>query len=284
MLTGLSPAGRRYPVTRSIRKPEEVHLAAVTYADLKDVPLEGAIPAKFYPPVWDQGQEGDCTANGGGAVYEIQRRTQGLPAMDPSRPFIYDLTRAKEGTPLSEDAGAMVPDIPAVLAVSGCCDLSLFPVSMPDFATAPDATVMAAASLHKVGTWARPSHTPESLVAVLAQGYAVMFGFDVYSSFESAAVASTGIVPVPASGEQNLGGHCMALVGWSITAPAGPHKDGLWGWFQDRMEGSVPEDGYFVARNSWGTNWGLGGYCHFPFAMFRRGFAYDPCIIQTVLG
>ena len=46
----------------------------------------------------------------------------------------------------------------------------------------------------------------------------------------------------------------------------------------------MPEDGYFVVANSWGTGWGLSGYCQFPFALFRNGMAYDPCVIQTVQG
>jgi len=283
----LSPAGHVYPVRRSVRRPDEVHLAAITSAQLAGIPRVGAVPSQFYPPIWDQGAVGDCTAHGVGRAYEIARRTAGFQAMDPSRPFLYDLTRLYENTPLSQDSGAMVPDVPAVLAASGCCDASLFPNSQVfdgDLVTPPDATVLAAAAPHKVTAWARPSHLPEALIVSLAAGQAVPFGFDVYSSFESPTVATTGVVPVPASGETLLGGHCMCIVGWNITAPAGPHADGLWGWFQDRLDGSVPEDGYFVVANSWGTGWGLGGYCQFPFALFRNGMAYDPCVIQTVQG
>jgi C1A family cysteine protease len=63
----------------------------------------------------------------------------------------------------------------------------------------------------------------------LASGYPFVFGFTVYESFESDTVAQTGIVPMPAQGEQVLGGHCVVAVGYDDT--------------QRR----------FIVRNSWGT-------------------------------
>ena len=280
-----SATGRSYPVRRSIRKPEEAHLRGVTLNELRGVARTGDLWVSGHvPPIWDQGQEGSCTAHGNGRAYEIQRRTQGLPPMDPSRALLYDLERMLEGTALTDDAGAQVPDGPAVLTASGCCDTSDYPYTAADLTTPPTPPVLAAAALHKVGSWARVSHTPADIIAMLAQGFAVPFGFDVYESFESSAVAQTGVVPVPQHGEQLLGGHCMCITGWNITALGGPHADGLLGWFMDRLEGSVPEDGYFLVDNSWGTGWGITGRCQFPFEMFRRGFAFDPLVISHVLG
>ena len=284
--------GHRYPVRRSVVRPGERHRPPLTMAMVAGIALTGDLwPSGHVPPIWNQGAEGDCTANGVGRGYETRRRAQGLPPMDPSRPVIYDLERMLEGTPLSEDVGAMVPDGPAVLEASGCCDSGLYPISVPDFTTAPPPDVLAACALHKVTAWARTAMDPAAIVAELAQGLAVPFGFDVYSSFESAAVATTGIVPMPAAGETKLGGHCMCLTGWDVTSPAHSHGPTFLDWFLDRLDGSVPEDGYFLADNSWGP-WGLpdpvtglpSGRCRFPFAMFRRGLAYDPLVITAVAG
>ena len=42
----------------------------------------------------------------------------------------------------------------------------------------------------------------------------VVFGFTVYESFESEAVAKTGRMPMPASDEKALGGHAVLCVGY----------------------------------------------------------------------
>jgi C1A family cysteine protease len=75
----------------------------------------------------------------------------------------------------------------------------------------------------------------------LAAGYPFVFGFTVYESFESQQVAQSGVVPMPHTGEQVLGGHAVLAVGYDDT--------------QQR----------FIVRNSWGTSWGDKGYCHMPY-------------------
>jgi C1A family cysteine protease len=75
----------------------------------------------------------------------------------------------------------------------------------------------------------------------LAAGYPFVFGFSVYSSFESKAVAKTGKVPLPKRNESQLGGHAVMCVGFR-------DKDQVW-----------------IVRNSWGSGWGDKGYCYFPY-------------------
>jgi len=76
----------------------------------------------------------------------------------------------------------------------------------------------------------------------LASSYPFIFGFTVYDSFESQPVAQTGVVPMPGSTERVLGGHCVVAVGYDDS--------------QQR----------FIVRNSWGTSWGIQGYCTMPYA------------------
>lgn len=75
----------------------------------------------------------------------------------------------------------------------------------------------------------------------LASGYPFVFGFAVYSSFECPQVARKGIVPMPASGERQLGGHAVMAVG-----------------YDDYKQG-------FIVRNSWGKEWGMDGYFMMPY-------------------
>jgi len=76
----------------------------------------------------------------------------------------------------------------------------------------------------------------------LASGYPFVFGFSVYESFMSPDVAKTGEVPLPPRGEQLIGGHAVAAVGYDDAKQS------------------------FIVRNSWGTGWGIKGYCLMPYA------------------
>jgi C1A family cysteine protease len=78
--------------------------------------------------------------------------------------------------------------------------------------------------------------------ACLADGYPFVFGFTVYESFESDAVANTGTVPMPKKSERVLGGHAVCAVGYDDAAKR------------------------FIVRNSWGLDWGRKGYCTMPYA------------------
>ena len=290
----LSPQGRRYPVTPSVVKPHEEWTPHFTKESFSAIPQSGDLWTFGYmPPIRDQGAEGACTAYGNNHAVEGVRRKQGLPPMTPSEPVTYDLERLMEGTPLSEDAGANGPDGLAVWQASGGCDISLYPVSQADFTTAPPPAILAACAAHKLGKWVRVGATPEAIMAVLATGFPVAFGMWVYESFESAAVAATGNVPVPAAGEKKLGGHWMVHTGWDVTQDGGSHGATVWDWFLDRLEGSVPEDGTLLTDNSWGTvSWGWvdpltglhTGRCRIPFQMWRRGYCFDAIAPLVALG
>jgi C1A family cysteine protease len=85
--------------------------------------------------------------------------------------------------------------------------------------------------------------TPASvpLLTCLASGFPFVFGFSVYESFESSAVAQSGIANLPRPSERLVGGHAVCAVGY------------------DQSEGR------FLVRNSWGAQWGMGGYFTMPY-------------------
>ncbi len=47
----------------------------------------------------------------------------------------------------------------------------------------------------------RVAQNVNQMKGCLASGYPFVYGFTVYESFESKSVAKTGVVPMPASGE-----------------------------------------------------------------------------------
>ncbi|MBZ5525206.1 MAG: C1 family peptidase [Acidobacteriia bacterium] len=128
------------------------------------------------------------------------------------------------------------------------------------FATTPDQGCYAAANLDKAVQYSRLVPTLTQLKGCLASGSPFVFGFTVYESFESKQVASSGIVPMPNLGsEQVLGGHAVLCVGYDDA--------------QQR----------FTVRNSWGPSWGQGGYCLMPYAYLTdRNLADDFWTIRLV--
>jgi C1A family cysteine protease len=205
-------------------------------------PLPAAVDLRpRCPAVYDQGQLGSCTANAIAAAFEFDLLKQGLPDFMPSRLFIYFNERAMEGT-IETDSGAVIRDGIKTLKVRGVCDESIWPYEIGRFTYRPTDQAFASALSNQALKYRRVNNKIlHSIMSALAEGFPVVFGFTVYESFESQAVATTGIVPMPEPNEQVLGGHAVLCVGYD----------------QAKQE--------FIVRNSWGPGWGDKGYCYFPF-------------------
>lgn len=191
-------------------------------------------------PVEDQGQLGSCTANALAGALEFLEDKDGIRFTDVSRLFIYYNERAVEHT-VGTDSGAMLRDGIKVLAKQGVCSETLWPYVTSRFATRPSAGCYADAAKRHISTYER-LQTLDDMRTCLAAGFPFVFGFSVYESFESAAVAKSGLVPMPRSGEANVGGHAVLAVGYS------------------------DKEKRFLVRNSWGPRWGLEGYFKMPYA------------------
>lgn len=193
------------------------------------------------PPVYDQGALGSCTANAIAAAIEYERSRQGLPDFMPSRLFIYYNERKMEGT-INSDSGAMIRDGIKSVAQIGACPESGWGYDISKFTVLPDSACYAQAKKYKaLDYW----HVPRSITQMrgcLAAGFPFVFGFSVYEEFESSAVASSGIVPLPAHSSRMLGGHAVLAVGYDHAAQR------------------------FLVRNSWGSGWGQQGYFWLPYA------------------
>ncbi|MBF0554407.1 MAG: C1 family peptidase [Nitrospirae bacterium] len=162
------------------------------------------------------------------------------PTPTPSSPILasrlYEYYNARfiEGT-VSEDSGATIRDTIKAAAQYGVAHESLWPYNIAQFAVKPPQSVYSEAAMHLIASYHSINDGDlSSIKAAIISGFGVEFGFNVYSSFLSDAVANTGIVPLPnVSAEALEGGHAVVIVG-----------------FDDATQN-------FLVRNSWGIDWGL---------------------------
>lgn len=186
-------------------------------------------------PVKNQGSLGSCTGHAVGSY--VDYLNPGEP--NASRLFIYYNERLLEGT-VKEDAGATIRSGIKAVAKFGSCKESLHPYKLDRFDNKPTKRAYANAQQNKIVSYERVK-TLKDLKASLAEGFPVVFGMALYESFETQAVTSTGVVPMPGKNETFLGGHAVLAVG-----------------YDDKTK-------RVLVRNSWGKTWGDGGYFTMPY-------------------
>ncbi len=228
----------------------------------------GPLPAKAdlrkqCPAVYNQGQIGSCTANAIAAAIEFDRLKQKLTDFVPSRLFIYFNERNMEHT-VATDSGAQIRDGVKSVNQLGVCPEPEWPyIATPADpntnvwppgakpAQQPTPNCYQDALKHQVVSYERVNPDLAQMKGCLAAGYPFVFGFTVYDAFESAAVAKTGVLNLPASTEQVVGGHAVLAVGYDDAAQR------------------------FIVRNSWGAQWGQAGYFTIPYAYLITGNLAD---------
>jgi C1A family cysteine protease len=205
----------------------------------------------------NQGQLGSCTGNAVAGAIEYLDKKNNKP-IDVSRLYIYYYERLLEGT-VNYDSGAYIRDGIKATYTYGAPLESLWPYNISKYKIKPSDVAIADATKRKVTLYERVLNFEECINA-LTNEFPVIVGFYVYSSFQTQVVSKTGMMPYPnISKEYLLGGHAVLLVGYDKT------------------------NNYFIARNSWGANWGDKGYFYMPFRVIQnKNMSADFWIIKSV--
>lgn len=196
-------------------------------------------------PVVDQGNLGSCTANAiASGLREYLMNVHGETYRPLSRLYLYWHERDLEGT-VTSDSGAYLRDGMKVLANLGVSEEIYFPYVESTFTNKPSDAAETNAGKYKITAYHRALLT-EEWKSALANGMPVVLGIEIYSSFLTDAVSTTGKVPLPNTTKETLyGGHAVLAVGYDDAAQ------------------------HVICRNSWGTSWGDKGYFYLPYSYFK---------------
>ena len=229
----VSRFGRKYAWKRDIPDQRDMMFSA---------PLHAALPSKVdlsskCEPIEDQGVLGSCVSHAIGTCLEFVTTKS---AKDLSRLFIYYNCRVLEHD-VTQDNGTTIRTGAKVCTKYGSAIETLWPYDIKKFTIKPPVTAYQDAPKQKASQYmALNGLLP--MKTCLVQGFPFAIGISVYESFETEKVASTGIIPMPKSNEQMLGGHAICAVGYNDTKNA------------------------FYCRNSWGIRWGIKGHFWIPYA------------------
>lgn len=195
---------------------------------------------KQMSPIRDQGQRGSCVSMATVAVKEWQERKQhGFKhPLDLSEEWVYDQIMLDGG-------GAYPRDAMKLLDASGVCQEKYLPYkpSLPDD-TPPQLSITStekrSAAHYKAKSYVR-LHTLNDMLATLAVAGPFTLAVDWLDGWFNPGQQFDGY-PVLSPGEgTSAGGHDVAIVSYDQTAKV------------------------LKFRNSWGPEWGKGGYAYFTF-------------------
>lgn len=246
-----TPAGRRYGFWKS--PPDHRDFGAAS------APLAKALPSvvdlsNYCGPVFDQGNEGSCTANAGAGNFEFLLRKFHNDDTILSRAFLYYQERLLDGSIGEGDCGSTGRSSCKAMNKFGVCAESDMPYVAGSFDLAPSAAQLAAARKFVSGAY-HALNTVADIKSCLASGFPALLGFVVYESFEM-GWSTPGYMPIPKPTEEILGGHETLIIGYDDSKSA------------------------CLVRNSWGTSWGLNGNFWFPYSALADPNVFEESWIQ----
>ena len=197
-------------------------------------------------PVEDQLHLGSCAGQAVVGAYELLlNKLYPNKFVDLSRLFVYYNARLIENT-IDEDTGVYLRDAIKALKQYGVCSEQQWPYIIENYKVTPNINSYDDARHRTIKEYRRITNLNQMLDAINAD-CPVVFGTHVYDSFENLNMGDT-VLPMPQETENILGAHAMCMVGY------------------DRPKRLL------LARNSFGVNWCMNGYCWIPFDYAQDNF------------
>lgn len=167
--------------------------------------------------------------------------------VDLSRLFIYYNARALHGNVL-QDTGTTLRDALRAVKKYGVCAEGIWPYNIAMFDDRPSNAAYKDAEIRRIKNYRRLGTKFDAMDA-LTNHKPVLVALEVYSDFMLLNPTQSRVL-MPTDISVDIGGHAMCLIGYD----------------SDQQE--------FLAKNSFGNQWGDGGYCWIPFVYLDQ-YLYD---------
>lgn len=198
-------------------------------------------------PVEDQLHLGSCVGQAVVGAYELLlNKLDRNQFTDLSRLFVYYNARLLDNM-TGEDVGAYVRDGIKAVNKYGVCSEQVWPYLVDRFAWPPSIDSYTDAKRRTIKKYYRLENIKD-IVDALNADCPVVTSMNVYDSFDDLEYSKNGILPMPKASEDLIGGHAVTFVGYNL-----PKK-------------------LFLARNSFGEDWGIDGYFWVPFDYAEKDF------------
>mmetsp|Transcript_25652 Transcript_25652/g.42679 ORF Transcript_25652/g.42679 Transcript_25652/m.42679 type:complete len:512 (-) Transcript_25652:39-1574(-) len=208
----------------------------------------------YMSAVEDQSQSNSCAANAVAGAYEYLATRAALrdgeeDVGEISRLFIYYVGRKRDQLNWGEniykrprDEGMTLKGAIEAVQMKGAALQSSWPFDLDRVNHKPGSEAFEEAMRYKVGDAMAIPLNLDKMRQCLSDGYPIVFGLKLTQSFFAPSYDGFIATPDPSdpkSAEHGL--HAMLIVGYN-----------------DRQR-------VFVVRNSWGSDWGVAGYCYLPY-------------------
>ena len=194
---------------------------------------------QYVTVIYNQGRLNSCTANAVCSAYKLDLKKDSVSyVFDSSRLFLYYKTRVMEDR-VSEDSGASIRDTVKSIA-KGVCKESSWPYDTDRFKEKPCQSAYDEATGNVVSEYVRLHPDVDQFRACLKDNSPFVFAFTVFENFLYIDNPRS-MMSIPVPNEKILGHHAVVAVG-----------------YDDRSR-------VFTILNSWGKNWGDGGYFYMPY-------------------
>jgi hypothetical protein len=197
-------------------------------------PVSVNLISRFPYEPYQQGSRGTCVAQ---ALTALNEYCRDVPVRLSAEHLYYQIKQV-DGVPAA--CGTLQAKAASVLATGGQCPQATWPYNPnpPCNNSGPmPSTADAEGKNYTLELVEVPARDPASYKSALAAGQPVTVSVPVWRSwYESAEVRLSGRITMRLGNEPPIGGHAVCI-----------------GGYQNAPEGSDPNSGYFVVRNSWGT-------------------------------